>query len=181
MNIASPQEQFASRKRLDALFRAPARPMAVREIPSSPVVSPAEAKPKRKYWLKADTIQWFGDRCPWPCYAGSNICVSFERPEIKERVSVRDIILFVAREYQISEVEILSHRRTAPLALIRHIAMYLAKTCTCKSYPQIGRQFGGRDHTTILHGVKKIELLIADSEEFAAEVNSLHTRLEDGN
>jgi hypothetical protein len=71
--------------------------------------------------------------------------------------TVNQIIRFVAREYDLSREDLLADRRTQNLVRPRHIAMWLAKTITRKSYPYIGLRFGNRDHTTILHGVRKIE------------------------
>lgn len=70
---------------------------------------------------------------------------------------IRAIVLAVAREYGISEVDIYSTRRERKVLRPRHLAMYLAKTLTLRSLPEIGRRMGGRDHTTVLHAVRKIE------------------------
>lgn len=56
--------------------------------------------------------------------------------------------------------DILSHRRGAPLCRVRHIVMYLAHQLTALSYPKIAGLLGNRDHTTIMHGVRKVERLI---------------------
>ena len=66
------------------------------------------------------------------------------------------IIRTVANHYGLKVEEMKSHRRTAPLMLPRQVAMYLAKELTTRSFPEIGRQFGSRDHTTIMHGFRKI-------------------------
>jgi len=57
------------------------------------------------------------------------------------------------------------------------VAMYLCKLHTTRSYPDIGRRFGGRDHTTVLHGVKKIEELIGKDEQIARDVETLSRKL----
>ena len=67
----------------------------------------------------------------------------------------------VARQYNVSRSDLLSSRRTANVVRPRQVAMYLAKTLTLRSLPEIGRRFGGRDHTTVLHAVRKIEALVA--------------------
>ena len=66
----------------------------------------------------------------------------------------------VARQYNVSRSDLLSSRRTANVVRPRQVAMYLAKTLTLRSLPEIGRRFGGRDHTTVLHAVRKIEALV---------------------
>jgi chromosomal replication initiator protein len=71
----------------------------------------------------------------------------------------------------------LSQRRTANVVRPRQIAMYLAKTLTMRSLPEIGRKFGGRDHTTVLHGVRKIEALVAIDGELDGEIQQLKRRL----
>lgn len=73
------------------------------------------------------------------------------------RVTIEACIRFVCREYNISRVDLISQRRTAPIVGPRQMAMYLAKTLTLRSLPEVGRRFGGRDHTTVLHAVRKIE------------------------
>lgn len=83
----------------------------------------------------------------------------------------------VARQYNISLVDLLSHRRTAAIVGPRQIAMYLAKRLTLKSLPEIGRRFNGRDHTTVLHAVRKIEGLLEHDADVSHEINVLETLL----
>jgi chromosomal replication initiator protein len=61
----------------------------------------------------------------------------------------------------------------------RQIAMYLAKTLTLRSLPEIGRRFGGRDHTTVLHAVRKIEGLVGNDNMLAEEVELLKRLLQE--
>ncbi len=76
------------------------------------------------------------------------------------RVRIEEIQRVVARHYNVSKADLLSSRRTRTIVRPRQIAMYLAKMLTPRSLPEIGRRFGGRDHTTVLHAVRKIEGLI---------------------
>ena len=81
-----------------------------------------------------------------------------------KRVRIEDIQRVVSRHYNVSRQELVSDRRTRVIVKPRQIAMYLAKTMTPRSFPEIGRRFGGRDHTTVLHAVRtklghEIELL----------------------
>ena len=78
------------------------------------------------------------------------------RPQEPKRVKIEDIQRIVARQYNVSRADLLSSRRTANVVRPRQVAMYLAKTLTLRSLPEIGRRFGGRDHTTVLHAVRKI-------------------------
>lgn len=70
---------------------------------------------------------------------------------------IANIIRFVAKCHEVAVADILADRRTANLIRPRHIAMWLAKRMTTKSLPYIGQRFGGRDHTTVLSAVRKIE------------------------
>ena len=74
-------------------------------------------------------------------------------------VTIDDIQKRVCEHYNIKMADLLSPRRARAVARPRQVAMYLAKQLTTRSLPEIGRKFGGRDHTTIMHGVRKIEEL----------------------
>lgn len=74
---------------------------------------------------------------------------------------------------KITRAELTSRRRTAILVRPRQIAMYLAKILTDQSLPEIGRRFGGRDHTTVLHAVRKIERLVQIDGDLAAQVDRI--------
>lgn len=73
------------------------------------------------------------------------------------RVKIEDIQRATALQFGLTKTDLLSHRRTKQIVGPRQIAMYLAKVMTVRSLPDIGRRFGGRDHTTVLHAVRKIE------------------------
>ena len=73
--------------------------------------------------------------------------------------------------------ELLSARRSRSLARPRQIAMYLAKQHTTSSLPDIGRKFSNRDHTTVIHAVKKIEELMKKDEEIRQSVDEIKKRL----
>ena len=92
-------------------------------------------------------------------------------------VRIEDILKMVSRHYKIPRNEILSSRRSREVVRPRQIAMYLAKFLTSRSLPEIGRRFGGRDHTTVLHSVKKVEQLMRDDEELRQEVELLKRML----
>jgi chromosomal replication initiator protein len=96
-----------------------------------------------------------------------------------KRVKIEDIQKIVAQHYNVSRSDILSSRRTATVVRPRQIAMYLAKTMTLRSLPEIGRRFGGRDHTTVLHAVRKIEGLVGQDPALSEEVEALKRRLND--
>ena len=95
-------------------------------------------------------------------------------------ISVEDIQRHVSAHYNIRTNDMFSNRRAAAIARPRQIAMYLAKDLTSLSYPAIGRSFGGRDHTTVMHAVKKIEQLIAEDNHLSSDVDLLRGLLADG-
>ncbi len=95
------------------------------------------------------------------------------RSQEPRRVKIDDIQKLVASHYNISRADILSSRRTANVVRPRQIAMYLSKTLTLRSLPEIGRRFGGRDHTTVLHAVRKIEELVSKDKSLAEVVDLL--------
>lgn len=72
---------------------------------------------------------------------------------------VNDVLAFIVKRFGITLLDMTSERRTANLVKPRQIAMWLAKDITKRSLPYIGTRMGGRDHTTILHGIRKIERL----------------------
>jgi chromosomal replication initiator protein len=96
-----------------------------------------------------------------------------------KRPRIEDIQRIVARHYNVSKTELLSNRRTRTIVKPRQIAMYLAKVMTPRSLPEIGRRFGGRDHTTVLHAVRKIEDLSGHDEKFAQELELLRRLISD--
>jgi chromosomal replication initiator protein len=101
------------------------------------------------------------------------------RPQEPKRVKIEDIQRVVARQYNVSRSDLLSSRRTANVVRPRQVAMYLAKTMTLRSLPEIGRRFGGRDHTTVLHAVRKIEALVGKDPVLADEVELLKRLLQE--
>jgi len=94
------------------------------------------------------------------------------------RLSVEDIQKRVCEFYSVKMSDLLSSRRLQNIVRPRQVAMYLSKILTSKSLPEIGRKFGGRDHTTVLHAVKKIQDTCAKDGEFASDVDILRRSLE---
>ena len=96
----------------------------------------------------------------------------------QRRISIDEIQTQVAEHYRIRKAEMTSARRARDVARPRQVAMYLSKQLTPKSLPDIGRRFGGRDHTTVIHAVKQIEKLRACDPEIDAAVRLLTRQLE---
>jgi chromosomal replication initiator protein len=101
------------------------------------------------------------------------------RPQEPKRIKIEEIQRIVARQYNVSRADLLSSRRTANVVRPRQVAMYLAKLMTLRSLPEIGRRFGGRDHTTVLHAVRKIENLVHTDNSLAEEIEILKRQLQD--
>jgi chromosomal replication initiator protein len=96
-----------------------------------------------------------------------------------KRVKIEDIQKLVASHYNVSRADKQSQRPPAPGLKPRQIAMYLAKVLTLRSLPEIGRRFGGRDHTTVLHAVRKIERLLGEDTGLHDEVELLKRMLQE--
>ncbi len=94
------------------------------------------------------------------------------------KVTIDEIIRKVADHYNLRMTDLLSPRRARSVARPRQVAMFLAKKLTSKSLPEIGRSFGGRDHTTVMHGVKRIEELCSVDNQIAEDVELLRRMLE---
>jgi chromosomal replication initiator protein len=96
----------------------------------------------------------------------------------ERRVTIDEIQKRVAEHFTIKMAEMTSSRRARVVARPRQVAMYLAKQLTSRSLPEIGRKFGGRDHTTVMHAVRKIEELIAGDRALAEDVELLRRMLQ---
>ncbi|MFQ5623246.1 MAG: chromosomal replication initiator protein DnaA [Paracoccaceae bacterium] len=96
----------------------------------------------------------------------------------ERKVTIEEIIRKVAEHYNLRLTDMLSPRRARSVARPRQVAMFLAKTLTSKSLPEIGRRFGGRDHTTVIHAVRKIEELKLTDAQIAEDVELLRRMLE---
>ncbi|MGH6719501.1 MAG: chromosomal replication initiator protein DnaA [Alphaproteobacteria bacterium] len=93
-------------------------------------------------------------------------------------VTIEEIQRRVAEHYNMRLADMTSDRRARAVARPRQVAMYLAKNLTQRSLPDIGRKFGGRDHTTVMHAVRRIEELRQSDSSFAEDVELLRRMLE---
>ena len=96
----------------------------------------------------------------------------------QRRITIDDIQRKVADYYNLRLSDLLSARRSRTIARPRQVAMYLSKVLTTRSLPEIGRKFGGRDHTTVIHAVKRIESLQGTDTTIQEEVDLLSRSLE---
>src|SRR4029077_3663907 len=95
----------------------------------------------------------------------------------ERRGTIDEIQKRVAEHFNLKMVDMVSARRARIVARPRQVAMYLAKQLTQRSLPEIGRKFGGRDHTTVMHAVRKIEELTRSDRALAEDVDVLQRML----
>lgn len=93
------------------------------------------------------------------------------------RITIDEIQRKVAEHYNLRLTDMHSARRARNVARPRQVAMYLAKQLTARSLPEIGRKFGGRDHTTVMHAVRKVDELIAEDPQIAQDVDVVRRAL----
>ena len=127
----------------------------------------------------ATLIARAGPRLP---QLGLDEALSILRPHLKggdKRITVDEIQKAVCEHYALKQTDLISPKRTRAVARPRQVAMWLAKTLTTRSYPDIGRRFGGRDHTTVLHGVRTIEKMKGDDPSIASDIETLTRKLRD--
>jgi chromosomal replication initiator protein len=96
----------------------------------------------------------------------------------RRRITIDEIQRTVCQYYRVDRTEMASKRRARAVVRPRQVAMYLAKVLTPRSYPEIGRKFGGRDHSTVIHAVRLIEDLRGRDAEMDGDVRSLLRQLE---
>ncbi len=102
------------------------------------------------------------------------------RPHLRggeKRVTVDDIQKATAEHFGLKQADLISERRNRAIARPRQAAMWLAKQLTTRSLPDIGRRFGGRDHTTVLHAVRRIEELKAGDPQLTRDLETLSRKL----
>ncbi len=105
-------------------------------------------------------------------------CLADILKQSDRKVTVEEIQRKVSEHYNIRLSDMLGPKRVRTIARPRQIAMYLAKKLTTRSLPEIGRRFGGRDHTTVMHGVKRIEELKVDDQQMTEDLELLRRMLE---
>jgi chromosomal replication initiator protein len=96
------------------------------------------------------------------------------------RIKIEDILRVVSRHFAVSKHDILSQRRHRSVVRPRQIGMYLAKHLTSRSLPEIGRRFGDRDHTTVLHAIRKIDKEVGENAGLKEEIDDLKRQLNRG-
>jgi chromosomal replication initiator protein len=105
-------------------------------------------------------------------------CLSDILRATDKKVTMDEIIKKTCEYYNIRQADLMSANRSRAIARPRQVAMFLCKKLTTRSLPEIGRKFGGRDHTTILYGVRKIEELMLVDSQIAEDAEILRRTLE---
>jgi hypothetical protein len=140
------------------------------EIPNTPFGIPKWRQPDRFYTINPEPYwrqMWFYDLVFTP-----PINTRTERV-----VTVLDVRDATAAHFGLTLAELVSERRDHKVVRPRQIAMHLAKKLTSRSLPEIGRRFGGRDHTTVLHAVKLIERLQVENAQIGADVEAIRKKV----
>ena len=105
-------------------------------------------------------------------------CLSDILRTSEKRLSIEEIQRKVAEHYNVRLSDMIGPKRLRTIARPRQVAMYLCKQLTSRSLPEIGRRFGGRDHTTIMHGIRKIDELMAADSQMADDIQLLKRLLQ---
>lgn len=114
----------------------------------------------------------------WPSMWFHDLVFGAAEALLKPRYPTVETIQYaVATDFKVRRIDMLSSRRTRDIVFPRQVAMYLCKTLTIQSFPSIGRRFGNRDHTTVLHAVQKIAGLVVNDIDLAACVEKIKASL----
>jgi chromosomal replication initiator protein len=105
-------------------------------------------------------------------------CLSDILRSSERKITIEEIQRKVSEHYNIRISDIVGPKRLRAFARPRQVAMYLSKNLTTRSLPEIGRRFGGRDHTTVMHGVRRIEELKDKDSQIAEDLELLRRALE---
>jgi chromosomal replication initiator protein len=100
------------------------------------------------------------------------------KEEESTAVTIQQIQKLVASTYKLTREELISKNNARHISHPRQVAMYLCKALTKHSYPEIGRAFGGKHHTTVIHSVEKIESLVATDETLQRLITELSESLQ---
>ena len=156
------QQKIAAKARLDTPIACPSASARSRQTsglrPPAPQAIPQRIERQKKIRTPIRTWFWIVDEIN-PC--------------LPRGLTIEVIQTAVERHCKVGHLELISARRTGGIVRPRQIAMYLAKQLTPLSLPMIGRKFGGRDHTTVLHAVRKIEALRTRDKILAGDLDAI--------
>ena len=159
-NYSHKRNIVCSRNLLEALCTVHA-PDSLSPLDEGTPAEDPQRNPEPDWW----PTMWFGD------------LVTARGPRKEGPPTISEIQSAVAKSFNLTKLDLISQRRTQNVALPRQIAMYLVKTMTTRSYPEIGRRFGGRDHTTAIHSVQKITARCVSDPSFAMTIEALKAEL----
>jgi chromosomal replication initiation ATPase DnaA len=108
---------------------------------------------------------------PWFCI------VAEIEPSEPRRPTIKEIQIAVAKHFKVTRADILCARRTVVVVRPRQVGYYLSQVLTLRSLPEIGRMFGGRDHTSALSGIRKIERLRKTDPQLEADLHAIAVSL----
>ncbi len=176
----SPLQVQAHRERIERLRRLGGTPKQVIRFRPKPVAVVIEAPQQEE---PAQAIPAISEQPAEIVVSGVNITAQpavglVPVGSLKKIAPIASIQRFICSRYGISMTDLNGKLRTAKVVTPRQIAMYLCRKVTSRSLPEIGRKFGERDHTTVLHSVQKIESMMANSPEFAKEVQAIAKAIE---
>jgi hypothetical protein len=164
----TPTQRLARQRR--RAFRESIEAHAVLQKPSAdrPVgIKGHEVQTPQPFEVIAKPLPRFVPSMVWPAIP----------PALGADPTIRQIQKEVVKHYDIELADMTSDRRTWDVSHPRQVAMYLAKTLTKHSLPYIGRRFGGRDHTNVLHGVRKVAKHLETGSQIARDVESILIQL----
>jgi chromosomal replication initiator protein len=117
--------------------------------------------------------QWQNTQAPITIDVAESLIRDLVHGTEPKRIKIEDILKVTGRYFNVSRQDLLSQRRHRSVVWPRQIGMYLAKQLTARSLPEIGRRFGNRDHTTVLHAIRKIDALLPGDAKLRATIEEL--------
>lgn len=161
-SVATPSQRLAAAAHNARLQRISCA-AALRNVATAIKVDDVQVEILEDRWVVAQKLGWFE--------------IISEKAAPGRAPKIDDIIRVCCKYFDLTRMQLVSARRTAPVVYARQIAMYLCKYHTTKSYPEIGRRLGGRDHTTVLHGHRKVETMLLKSADLAFDVAQVEAML----
>jgi len=164
-------ERIAAMRRRRETFFSP-EPLKPSAHPASTVAKAESPTPFGDWVARQERL----NPLPKPPWFSIESEIEIDPPE-PVRPRIEHIQRAVAKHYGVSRSDLISARRTAQIVHPRMVAIYICKEMTLRSYPEISRKFGNRDHTTAIHSVRKMAGLVERDAVLAAEIDTIMDRL----
>jgi hypothetical protein len=158
------ERKIAARAHPDTPIACPSASERAKQVTAKPSPEAAKTWTARQKQIHTPRKTWF-----W--------IVDEIRPDLPLKVNIEEIQAAVERHFKVTRADLISARRSAVIVRPRQVAMFLARHLTLQSLPAIGRKFGNRDHTTVLHAVRKIERLRGNNKQLAGDLEILSRTL----